>query len=153
MNRLLQLILIMSVAGLSQPGFAMNLNIFDDGAVIYATFTGTILPKQEMTFKNVLTKEMQKKPIAVFIQSDGGAFVAVKPLADLFLGLANQQYAKYQITLMIDFQNVCASGCTILSSLLTKNRNALTLELRAAEATDFGFHGSIVVNHGKTDKK
>jgi hypothetical protein len=144
---------ILFLAGWSTPGFAMSINVFDDGAVQYATLQGVIDPDTPSKAKTQLEAAVQKKPIAVFIQSDGGAYVAIKPMADMLLDLAKKHYAKYQKPLMVNFQMVCASGCSILSSLLTKNRDPKTLEIRVANATVFGFHGSVIRDAGKTDKK
>jgi len=144
--------LVVLLSGSATPSLAMNVSINDDGAVQFATLNGVIDPETPKQVKDQLSAAQKKKPLALFIQSDGGAYVAIKPMQDAILDLAKANYDLYKKPLLLNFQTICASGCSILSSMLTKNRDPKTLEIRVANDAVFGFHGSVIRDNGKTDK-
>jgi hypothetical protein len=132
---------------------AMKLSMVDDGHVYYANLNGIIYPGTPNSIKAALTRAVKKKPVAIFIQSTGGAYDAIRPMANLILELASLHMQTHNKPLMVNFQFICGSGCSILSSLLTKLGDDHSLQIRVANDTDFGFHGSVIRQNGSTDKK
>jgi hypothetical protein len=137
----------------SLPAWAMSLNIHDDGAVIFATLTGTIEPNTLNAIQGKLDKQVAKKPLAIFFQSGGGAYSAIKPMEKYFLSLAQKNLEAHGKPLMFVVEFNCNSACNILTAYLTKDRDEKALEIRTSKIAQFGFHGSIIINHGKTDKQ
>lgn len=136
----------------SAQSSSMSLKLIDDGNVFFATLSGTIFPSTPGAAKPALTRAVLQKPVAVFIQSGGGAFVAIKPMATMLLDLAKKHYDVHHKPLMMIFQFTCSSGCTILSAMLTKLHDAKTMTIRTSDDTDFSFHGSVIHNNGRVDK-
>lgn len=145
--------LVLAVCLTPSFAFAMKLTLVDDGRVYYANLNGVIEPSTPKTLKPQLERAVKKKPMALFIQSPGGAFDAIQPMADMILNLASLHYETHHQPLMVNFQFICGSGCSILSSLLTKRRDEKTLQIKVADDTDFGFHGSVIRENGVTDKQ
>lgn len=157
MNRLIQFLFTMTTALLVNPPSLWALDIvpaeFELGhhPLLLISMTGTINSDDVFKVEDFFTHHLEMngakrrtreaRPVLIVLNSEGGRDLEnFQDMAKALLEASDLHYIRFQRPLVLVFDRLCASGCTLLAAHLTRMRDPNNLVIIANGMGRFGFH-------------